>query len=75
MEPARRERRAARGLWLSLRLALICARRRETRAEEQHVRIAVVGASGWLGGAVAEQAVQRGHEVIAYQPGDRHGRE
>jgi putative NADH-flavin reductase len=27
------------------------------------MRIAVVGASGWLGGAVAEQALQRGHKV------------
>jgi putative NADH-flavin reductase len=29
------------------------------------MRIAVVGASGWLGGALAEQALERGHEVIA----------
>jgi putative NADH-flavin reductase len=29
------------------------------------VRIAVIGASGWLGGAVAAEAVRRGHEVTA----------
>jgi putative NADH-flavin reductase len=29
------------------------------------MRIAVIGASGWLGGAVAEQAIERGHEVTA----------
>ncbi len=29
------------------------------------MRVAIIGASGWLGGAVAEQAVQRGHDVVA----------
>ena len=29
------------------------------------MRLAIIGASGWLGGAVAEQALQRGHEVVA----------
>lgn len=29
------------------------------------MRIAVVGASGWLGGAIAAQAIQRGHQVRA----------
>jgi putative NADH-flavin reductase len=29
------------------------------------MRIAVIGASGWLGGAVAREAVGRGHEVTA----------
>jgi putative NADH-flavin reductase len=29
------------------------------------VRIAVVGASGWLGGAIAREALARGHEVTA----------
>jgi len=27
------------------------------------VRIAVIGASGWLGGAIAREALERGHEV------------
>lgn len=29
------------------------------------MRIAVIGASGWLGGAVAREAIGRGHEVTA----------
>jgi len=29
------------------------------------VRIAVIGASGWLGGAIAREAMSRGHEVTA----------
>jgi putative NADH-flavin reductase len=29
------------------------------------MRIAVIGATGWLGGAVAREAVSRGHEVTA----------
>ncbi len=29
------------------------------------MRLAIIGASGWLGGAVAEQALRRGHEVVA----------
>jgi putative NADH-flavin reductase len=29
------------------------------------VRVAVIGASGWLGGAVAREAIGRGHEVTA----------
>ena len=29
------------------------------------MRIAVIGASGWLGGAIARQALARGHEVTA----------
>ena len=29
------------------------------------MRIAVIGASGWLGGAVAREALARGHEVTA----------
>jgi hypothetical protein len=29
------------------------------------VRIAVIGASGWLGGAIAREALARGHEVTA----------
>jgi putative NADH-flavin reductase len=29
------------------------------------VRIAVIGATGWLGGAIAREAVARGHEVTA----------
>src|SRR6478609_2546361 len=29
------------------------------------MKIAVIGASGWLGGAVAREAVARGHEVTA----------
>jgi putative NADH-flavin reductase len=29
------------------------------------VRIAVIGATGWLGGAIAREAVSRGHEVTA----------
>jgi putative NADH-flavin reductase len=33
------------------------------------VRVAVIGASGWLGGAVAAEAVRRGHEVTAISRG------
>jgi putative NADH-flavin reductase len=29
------------------------------------MKIAVIGASGWLGGAIAREAVSRGHEVTA----------
>jgi putative NADH-flavin reductase len=29
------------------------------------MRIAVIGASGWLGGAIAREALARGHEVTA----------
>src|SRR5215471_414322 len=29
------------------------------------MKIAVIGASGWLGGAIAREAVGRGHEVTA----------
>jgi hypothetical protein len=29
------------------------------------VRVAVIGASGWLGGAIAREALSRGHEVTA----------
>jgi putative NADH-flavin reductase len=29
------------------------------------MKIAVIGASGWLGGAIAEEALARGHDVVA----------
>jgi putative NADH-flavin reductase len=31
--------------------------------EKRDVKIAVIGASGWLGGAIAREALARGHEV------------
>jgi putative NADH-flavin reductase len=39
--------------------------RATSRDRIKGMRIAVIGASGWLGGAVAREAVGRGHEVTA----------
>lgn len=35
------------------------------RCHNAAMRIAVIGASGWLGGAIAREALSRGHEVTA----------
>jgi putative NADH-flavin reductase len=33
------------------------------------MRIAVIGASGWLGGTVAREAIGRGHDVTGREAG------